>query len=381
MKRLAIISHTEHYISKNGDIVGWGPTVNELNHLLEIFDVIYHVAMFHEKPPPPSSLPYQSNKIIFVPLPALGGKTMGDKVKILTNAFKVIRIVNDTLKKADCFQLRTPTGIGVCLIPYLTLFVKKKGWYKYAGNWNQKQPPLGYRFQRWFLKNQSRKVTINGKWPDQPNNCITFENPCLSNLDLLVGQELIEEKTIEGNIQMCYVGRLETPKGVGHIIAAIGKLSEAEKKRISAVHLVGNGAEVERFKLLSKSTGVNFIFHGFLSRVDVFKIYKKSQVFLMPTTASEGFPKVIAEAMNFGCLPVVSTISSIGQYIKDMETGLCIENVNNQEVLSTIKRIFQLKNRDYQNMMCNQRDTVNRFTFEHYNQRIVHDILMAEEEL
>ena len=358
-----------------------GPTVNELNHLLEIFDVIYHVAMFHDENPPPSSLPYQSNKIIFVPLPALGGKTIGDKVKILTNAVKVIRIVNDTLKKADCFQLRTPTGIGVFLIPYLTLFVKKKGWYKYAGNWNQHQPPLGYRLQRWLLKNQSRKVTINGKWPDQPNNCITFENPCLSNLDLLVGQELIEEKMIEGNIQMCYVGRLEPPKGVGHIIAAIGKLSEAEKRRISAVHLVGNGAEIERFKLLSEPTGVNFIFHGFLSRTDVFDIYKKSQVFLMPTTASEGFPKVIAEAMNFGCLPVVSTVSSIGQYIKDIETGLCIENVTSQEVLSTIKRIFQLKNRDYQKMINNQRDIVNRFTFEHYNQRILHVLLKAEEEL
>ena len=32
---------------------------------------------------------------------------------------------------------------------------------------------------------------------------------------------------------------------------------------------------------------------------------------------SEGFPKVIAEAANFGCIPVVSDVSSIGQYIND----------------------------------------------------------------
>src|SRR5690606_41847313 len=63
---------------------------------------------------------------------------------------------------------------------YLTLFCHKKGWYKYAGNWNQKKPPLGYALQRWMLKHQKRKVTINGSWPKQPKHCITFENPCLT---------------------------------------------------------------------------------------------------------------------------------------------------------------------------------------------------------
>ena len=43
--KLAIISHTEHYKTKAGTIVGWSPTVNEVNHLLEIFDEIYHVAI------------------------------------------------------------------------------------------------------------------------------------------------------------------------------------------------------------------------------------------------------------------------------------------------------------------------------------------------
>ena len=36
--KLAIISHTEHYKLPDGSIVGWSPTVNEINHVLEIFD-------------------------------------------------------------------------------------------------------------------------------------------------------------------------------------------------------------------------------------------------------------------------------------------------------------------------------------------------------
>ncbi len=372
---LTIISHTEHYTTSEGTIVGWGPTISEINQLLNVFDHIYHVAMLHEGVPPSSSMPYQSDKITFVPLPVLGGHGIAAKLKIIIKSFEVIHIVNATLKSSDCFQLRTPTGIGVFMIPYLTFFVRKKGWYKYAGNWNQKQPPLGYRLQRWMLKKQSRTVTINGKWPEQPTHCLTFENPCLTLSDLDEGIRTLTEKSVEGDITVCYVGRLEKQKGVEHIISSFGMLLPKEKQRIKAVHLVGNGEDIERFKEMSSTTGVHFVFHGFLSREEVFKIYKKAQVFLMPTTASEGFPKVIAEAMNFGCIPVVSTVSSIGQYVKEMETGICIETVNNEAVLLAIRKILQLHDPTYQRILGSQRDIVKSFTFDYYNNRIANEIM------
>ena len=78
----------------------------------------------------------------------------------------------------DYFQFRAPTGIGVYVIPFLTLYTKTPGWFKYAGNWNQNPAPLGYRIQRRFLKKQNRIVTINGSWDNQPKHCLTFENPC-----------------------------------------------------------------------------------------------------------------------------------------------------------------------------------------------------------
>src|SRR5690554_5665623 len=165
--KLAIISHTEHYKSADGTLVGWGPTVTEINHLLEVFDTIYHVAMLYETEAPISALPYLSDRIVFVPLPALGGKTIGAKLQLVWKSPTILRIINTTLKKVDWFQFRAPTGIGVYVIPFLALCVKTPGWFKYAGNWNQEHPPLGYRLQRWLLKQQRRKVTINGSWDQQ----------------------------------------------------------------------------------------------------------------------------------------------------------------------------------------------------------------------
>ena len=45
-RSLTIISHTEHFKNVNGEIVGWEPTVREINHLSNIFDLVYHVAPF-----------------------------------------------------------------------------------------------------------------------------------------------------------------------------------------------------------------------------------------------------------------------------------------------------------------------------------------------
>ena len=48
MRQLTIISHTEHYKTPEGHIVGLGATVTEINQLLEIFDTIVHVAVLYE---------------------------------------------------------------------------------------------------------------------------------------------------------------------------------------------------------------------------------------------------------------------------------------------------------------------------------------------
>ena len=373
--KLAIISHTEHYKTQEGVIVGWSPTVNEINHLLHVFDEIYHVAMLKEGDPPPSVMAYSSSKIKFIPLPALGGETIASKLKTIYNAPQVINTVTKTLKKVDCFQLRTPTGIGVFLIPYLSLFTRKKGWFKYAGNWNQSNAPLGYRIQRKLLKMQNRPVTINGRWKDQPNHCITFENPCLTKNNINEGEQIEPLKLNYDKFDFCYVGRLEKEKGVERIIKAFSVLSETSKSKVNQIHLVGNGNEIEHFKNLAKDSGVTIIFHGFLSQSEVFDIYRKSQVFIMPTTASEGFPKVIAEAMNFRCVPLVSNVSSIGQYINTGINGFVVDEVSIDTIVDSINQILNLDNENHSRIIKNMDSIVKKFTFEHYNHRIINELL------
>ncbi|WP_242086037.1 glycosyltransferase [Aestuariivivens sediminis] len=373
--KLAIISHTEHYRSPEGTLVGWGPTVNEINHLLEIFDEIYHVAMFHDGPAPPSALPYRSDRIHVVFIPTVGGTGLWNKFKILWHAPKTLKIVTQVLKKVDVFQLRTPMGIGVYMIPYLSLFVKTEGWYKYAGNWNQKGAPLGYALQRRMLKWQSRKVTINGFWEHQPKHHLSFENPCLSDADIRLGARVRAEKDFGERLSFCFVGRLEREKGVERLIRALLSLHADARSRIGKVHLVGEGKELPYFKSLAQTGTVDFVFHGALAKEEVYKVYQQSQVFVLPTSASEGFPKVIAEAMNFGCIPVVSQLSSIGHYIKPHVHGLLIHPVSEAVLADLIKKLLYLSETERRSFLDEVAPMVQKFTFSHYHQRLGNDIL------
>ncbi|KXN98415.1 capsular biosynthesis protein [Aequorivita aquimaris] len=369
--KLAIISHTEHYKRPDGAVVGWGPTISELNHLAQDFEEIYHIAFLHVGPPPPSSLPYTAPNIKFVPLKPVGGKGMGNKLKIVQHIPQIIATVKKTLRQVDVFQLRTPTGIGVFLIPYLTLFSSKKGWYKYAGNWNQDNPPLGYALQRWMLKNQNRKVTINGRWPKQPKHCLTFENPCLTEKEREEGFQITNTKSFSPPFTFCFVGRLEDAKGVQRIIDAFGALENLEQ--IKTIHLIGDGAKMTHYKKQCIDLGLPVEFHGFLERKEVFGIYKESHFILLPSD-SEGFPKVIAEGMNFGCIPIVSDVSSIGQYVCD-DNGFLLDSISELRLREVLQEAFSKKTEELTKMASDCYLVASNFTFGLYRKRILEEII------
>jgi glycosyltransferase involved in cell wall biosynthesis len=377
MRTLTIISHTEHYKRPDGTLVGLGSTVTEINHLLEVFDAIIHVAMLHDTPAPPSALPYTSTKITFVALPAVGGIPIWDKLRVLCAAPKIVGIINKSISKSTYFQFRAPTGIGVYVIPYLICFSSRKGWFKYAGNWKQEQAPLAYKFQKWLLKKQSRKVTINGFWDAQPKQCLSFENPCLTQEEVESGQFIRANKTFQQPLQFCFVGRLEAAKGMDLIIDAIESLDAENRSKIGTIHLVGDGLLKANYQKKAKDLHLPFVFHGYLSRAEVHDIYKKSHAILLPS-ASEGFPKVIAEAMNYGCIPIVSDVSSIGHYVKAGHNGFLLNSLSVDSLLQEIEKVLKLSNATFSTMIQTENNNISKFTYTYYNIRIAEELINNE---
>ena len=62
--KLLIISHTLHYY-RNNELVGWSPTIMEINHLLNVFDEIYHIAVLSNEKAPESAIAYDSDNTLY----------------------------------------------------------------------------------------------------------------------------------------------------------------------------------------------------------------------------------------------------------------------------------------------------------------------------
>jgi glycosyltransferase involved in cell wall biosynthesis len=334
LKKLVIISHTPHYRSAAGKVVGWGPTINELNYLAPYFDKLVHVAPLHPEPAPPSSGVYTQPNIEFVAIPPSGGDSLLSKLNVLLKIPVIIQTASKQLRDADYVQLRVPTGIANFLLPYISWFIKRSFvfWVKYAGNWDEQNPPVGYRFQRWFLvKNFARcRVTINGRWPGQKPHMFSFENPCLTEADIQKGETLKKDFN-GGNYTICFVGALTDDKGVPHIIEMLN--DKKTRQQISKFYFVGDGPKQSTYaKMLNDTNGIEFL--GFRDKQGVHDILGRSHFIVLPSK-SEGFPKVIAEAACYGCIAVVSDVSCIGQYVNETNGYLWDQHQPFTQLVST----------------------------------------------
>ena len=178
-KKLIIISHTLHSQSTSSKLVGWGPTVTEINFLDPHWKEVVHIACLSYEMGDDSMLPYTKENIRFCPIPTFGGLSIKDKINVFTQAPKIIRSISKELKGATHVQIRVPMGIGVYVLPLFRFLPRNfKLWVKYANNWGHVSNSLGYRFQRWILKKNLLKcpVTINGFWPNQSMHLKSFEN-------------------------------------------------------------------------------------------------------------------------------------------------------------------------------------------------------------
>jgi glycosyltransferase involved in cell wall biosynthesis len=372
--RLAIISHTPHY--KDGDrVVGWSATTREVDHLTDIFETIYHLAPLHSGDAPGSAQAYSSNRVEYIPLKPFGGSGIKAKISILSTSAYNLRQIKSIIKSVDWIQFRAPTSMGLYVIPYLSLMRNRNKWVKYAGNWEQKKAPMSYKLQRWWLKNnlQGSKVTINGIWDDQEHHLISFENPCLSIEERKDGRRILEGKDYSCPLNFLFVGRIEEEKGVGRIIKALQTLKN--KEWIGEVNFIGGGDGIDKFIHEAAATDLQINFLGEMPREEINKYYKKSHILLLPSTASEGFPKVIAEGCNYGLVPLVSNVSSIPHYIKNGMNGFVwkIEDGDFDQFVSQLDFSASTLRRLSENAF----GFADAFTYDAYNRKILNTIIRS----
>ncbi len=368
---LLVISDTGLYY-KNGLTFAFGPVLKELSEL-DCFERIVWVG-FNRKDQidNKSYSKIHDTRISTKGLKMTGGKGLLSKSAIILNYPLYTLIIFKAIFKAQNIHVRAPSHPAVIAMFLSYFFPKKKFWFKYAGDWKGKVS-FFYMFQRLFLKklNKNSKVTVNGIWENQPKNIVAFENPCLDKDDRARGKSIIAIKNIEHTINYCFVGGLNENKGCLMLLLALQKI--VFPTNFGSLHIVGDGhlkAELQQF---AKMLNISIIFHGSLAKDKVIDIYESCHFMILPSK-SEGFPKVIGEAMNFGCVPIVSNVSCIGQYVKDLENGVLIEPLSVTGIINSINKSFGFSENDFKEIIQYNYNLAGRFTYKYYKERLISEI-------
>lgn len=140
-------------------------------------------------------------------------------------------------------------------------------------------------------------------------------------------------------IEILFVGAVQERKGLIYLFKALQKMHQEGIE--FRMNIVGTGEQIKSL--------VQFAEHeGFIQKVKLwgqvthgeklYDIYRKCDLFVLPSVAAEGVPRVTHEAMIFGCPVVATDIGSVKWQLSG-GTGIVVESANVDALYNAIMRV------------------------------------------
>ena len=177
-----------------------------------------------------------------------------------------------------------------------------------------------------LLLSEQFREDMKNVWHFNDSTITAIPNPfCID--DSFDVEKQKKEKTI------LYVGRMsEKQKRVSSLLRIWHKV----QNRITDYRLdiVGGGPDQPMFEAMAKELGLQRVkFYGFQQPEE---FYKKSEIFCM-TSNYEGFPMVLVEAMQYGCVPFAfNSFASLTDVIDDGVNGVMIPSFDEDKYAERI---------------------------------------------
>lgn len=364
-----IITHVPH-IHQDHAYWAYAPYAREMNLWLKHVDKVIIVAPLSQYKMNPIDTAYCHNNIQFREVPAFHLKSISNILKTLWVLPVIFYRVYKAMKQADHIHLRCPGNMGLIGVLVQMFFPNKPKTAKYAGNWDvNSQQPFTFRLQRWLLAQtfltKNIKVLVYGQWKHQSKNIVPFFTATYT---VQEAQETFTKPEFNKNqpIKCLFVGTLTQGKQPLYAIQLVASLRKLGYN--IQLDLLGDGilksqlnSYIEEHNLMTFVT-----LKGNLDREATKHHYQNSHFMMLPSK-SEGWPKAVAEAMFWGCVPLVTKVSCVAYMLDEGNRGLLLTKdlskdvTHIQEIIENETRFNQLSEQAKQ---WSQEFTLDKFEVE-----------------
>ncbi|ARV05512.1 glycosyl transferase [Polaribacter sp. SA4-10] len=364
-----IITHAIHK-SKDGKIYAYEPYVREMNLWAKNVDEIIVLAPISKDKLTSIETAYLHSKIKLIEIPDFNITSVKNIIRSILVIPKICILIFKVMKQSNHIHLRCPGNIGLLGCFVQILFPYKSKTVKYAGNWDHKsKQPLSYRIQKWILSNsfltRNCKVLVYGKWKNQSKNIIPFFTASYKKGEIIE----IPKKNLHPVIKFIFVGTFSEGKQPLLSVKTIQNLLFRDYK--VQLDMYGEGDKFNEIKkyIIDHKLENNIFLHGNQIKEIVKKAYQESN-FLIFISKSEGWPKVVAEAMFWRCLPISSNVSCVEYMLGKGVRGTVVEsNVLVDDLVSIIVNYIE-NDALYQEQILNAQKWSRKYTLDRFSLEI-----------
>ncbi|HEX8577345.1 MAG TPA: glycosyltransferase [Flavobacterium sp.] len=318
-----IITHV-HHLRSNDNYFGYAPYINEMNIWIKNVDKVIIVAPVKDFKITAIHQNYNHHNIEFIAVPDFSLINFKAICKTILNLPKILFLIFRAIKMSTHIHLRCPGNMGLLGSIIQILFPKKDKTAKYAGNWdpNTKQP-LSYRFQKYILSNtfltKNMQVLVYGEWNGITKNIKPFFTATYYESDKIP----VKDKDTLGPVKFAFVGTLSIGKQPLYAVQLVEALINKKYQVMLELYGEGNQCNILEDYIINKNLSPFIFLKGNQNRDTLKKAYQESHFVILPSK-SEGWPKVIAEGMFWGCIPIATKVSCVPYMMDYGQRGILL---------------------------------------------------------
>lgn len=365
--KLAVISHKSCWradSSPSGYVTDGGFPL-QMKAISELFDETKLLVPCSEKSDVNGASPILGKDMNVISLSDPKGYGIRRKLNMLGWVVKNGYIIWREIRRSDAVHAPIPGDVGTIGMLFAML-QRKPLFVRHCGNWLV-QRTTAEQFWKWSMESFAggRNVMFATGGTDQAPSAknshikwIFSTSLRQENIDKAIARTYPEN----GELKLITACRLEERKGVDVVIESLSLILKDFPK--AKLDIVGGGSLEQKLKEQVNKLGLNenVKFHGKVAQSKVIELMKQAHVFCFPTSASEGFPKVVIEALACGLPVITSKVSVLPKLIGD-SCGVTLKSPTSENVAEAIRDIIS-KDEIYENFSNNAINTAKQYSLE-----------------